>query len=181
MSQSVTGFMWTKRRFVLKKICGYQILGFFWTRLKVPAKRIWINLVKLHILVARIYLPFTRKHRIRPPKPHVFETTLHSVSFFGFEGFAKSCRLSWLKPGLFYFIHSSIHFQPTPPLPLHPDSCGRGLKAKQTPRNVVVIQYPEESNQLYTTDNSFQFDWLDRVMLTPKRSENLFPDAISLL
>ena len=167
MSQSVTGFMWTKRRFVLKKICGYQILGFFWTRLKVPAKRIWINLVKLHILVARIYLPFTRKHRIRPPKPHVFETTLHSVSFFGFEGFAKSCRLSWLKPGLFYFIHS--------------DSCGRGLKAKQTPRNVVVIQYPEESNQLYTIDNSFQFGWLDRVMLTAKRSENLFPDAISLL
>lgn len=77
-----------------KKICGYQILGFFWTRLKVPVKRIWINLVKLHILVARIYLPFTRKHRVRPPKPHVFETTLHSVSFFGFEGFAKSCRLS---------------------------------------------------------------------------------------
>lgn len=120
MSQSVTGVMWTKRRFVLKKICGYQILGFFWTRLKVPAKRIWINLVKLHILVARIYLPFTRKHRIRPPKPHVFETTLHSVSFFGFEGFAKSCRLSWLKPGLFYFIHSSIHFQPTPPTPSPP-------------------------------------------------------------
>ena len=118
MSQSVTGFMWTKGRFVLKKICRYQIFGFFWT--KVPAKRIWINLVKLHILVARIYLPFTRKHRIRPPKPHVFETTLHSVSFFGFEGFAKSCRLSWLKPGLFYFIHSSIHFQPTPPPPPPP-------------------------------------------------------------
>lgn len=115
---------WFHGRFVLKKICRYQIFGFFWT--KVPAKRIWINLVKLHILVARIYLPFTRKHRIRPPKPHVFETTLHSVSFFGFEGFAKSCRLSWLKPGLFYFIHLSIHFQPTPPPPPPPSTPIRG-------------------------------------------------------
>lgn len=106
-----------KSRFVLKKICGYQIFGFVWTRPKVTSKRIRINFVKLHILFARIYLPFTRKHWIRPPKPHVFETTLHSAFFFGFEGFAKSRRLSWLKPGLFYFIHSSIHFQPTPPPP----------------------------------------------------------------
>ena len=62
-----------------------------------------------------------------------------------------------------------------------PDSRGRGLKAKETPRKVVVIQYPEESNQLYKIENSFQFDWLDRVMLTAKKSENLFPDTVSLL
>ena len=79
-----------------------------------------------------------------------------------------------------------MYFQPQPsPLtpPPIPDSCRRGLKAKQKnkERSVVVIQYPEESNQLYTIDNSFQFGWLDRVMLTAKRSENLFPDAISLL
>lgn len=78
---------------------------------------------------------------------------------------------------LFYSLKYTLSANP----PLHPDSCGQGLKAKQTPRNLVVIQYPEESNQLYTIDNSFQFDWLDRVMLTAKRSENLFPDAISLL
>ena len=159
MSQSVTAFMWTKGRFVLKK------------NMRLPNIRstFWLH-----------EFTFRSHESIESADPHVFESTLHSVSFFGFEGFAKSCRLSWLKPGLFYFIHSSIHFQPTPP-PLHPDSCGQGLKAKQTPRNVVVIQYPEESNRLYTIDNSFQFDWLDRVMLTAKRSENLFPDAISLL
>ena len=58
---------------------------------------------------------------------------------------------------LFYSLKYTLSANPPPP-PLHPDSCGRGLKAKQTPRNVVVIQYPEESNQLYTIDNSFQFD-----------------------
>ena len=80
---------------------------------------------------------------------------------------------------LFYSLKYTLSAPPTPPP--DPDSCGRGLKAKQTPRNVVVIQYPEESNQLYKIDNSFQFDGLDRVMLTAKRSENLFPDAVSLL
>ena len=61
---------------------------------------------------------------------NVFETTLHSVSFFGFEGFAKSCRLSWLKPGLFYFIHSSIHFQPTPPPPPPPGFMWTGSESE---------------------------------------------------
>ena len=84
---------------------------------------------------------------------------------------------------LFYSLKYVLSAPTLPPPPPIPDSCRRGLKAKQKnkERSVVVIQYPEESNQLYTIDNSFQFDWLDRVMLTAKRSVNLFPDAISLL
>ena len=84
---------------------------------------------------------------------------------------------------LFYSLKYVLSAATLPPHPLsriRVDGVWKRNK-KNKERSVVVIQYPEESNQLYTIDNSFQFGWLDRVMLTAKRSENLFPDAISLL
>lgn len=163
MSQSVTGFMWTNGRFVLKKICGYQISGFVWTRPKVPSKRIRINFAifnSRHILFARIYLriPFTRRHWIRPPKPHVFETTLHGVFFWG-DSKELRTRVDYHDWNRVCFILFTQVCTFSPP----------------------GFVFPEGSNQLFKIDNSFQFDWLYRVMLTAKKSEDLFPDTVSLL
>lgn len=161
MSQSVTAFMWTKGRFVLKK------------NMRLPNIRstFWLH-----------EFTFRSHESIESADPnHTFLKALSTVFLFLDSKDLRS-RVDyhdWNRVCFFYSLKYTLSANPPPPL--HPDSCGQGLKAKQTPRNVVVIQYPEESNQLYTIDNSFQFDWLDRVMLTAKRSENLFPDAISLL
>lgn len=164
MSQSVTAFMWTKGRFVLKK------------NMRLPNIRstFWLH-----------EFTFPSHESIESADPnHTFLKALSTVFLFLDSKDLRS-RVDyhdWNRVCFILFTQVYTFSQPPPPPhPLHPDSCGQGLKAKQTPRNVVVIQYPEESNQLYTIDNSFQFDWLDRVMLTAKRSENLFPDAISLL
>lgn len=107
-----------KSRFVLKKICGYQIFGFVWTRPKVTSKRIRINFVKLHILFARIYLPFTRKHWIRPPKPHVFETTLHSAFFLDSKDLRSRVDYhDWNRVCFILFTQVYTFSQPPPPPP----------------------------------------------------------------
>ena len=142
-------------------------------------KKYAVTKYSLHILVARIYLPVHTK--ASNPPTHTFLKALSTVFLFLDSKDLRS-RVDYHDWNRVCFIlFTQVYNFSQPPPPLHPDSFGQGLKAKQTPRNVVVIQYPEESNQLYTIDNSFQFDWLDRVMLTAKRSENLFPDAISLL